>query len=91
MKNKITEIPSKGEIVIYRTKDKKIQLEVKLEQETVWLTQEQIAKLFKIERSVITKHLGNIFRSNELDEKSNVHFLHIAFSDKPVKGVPTIR
>lgn len=85
MKNKITEMPSKGEIVIYQTKDKKIQLEVKLEQGTVWLSQEQIAKLFKTERSVITKHLGNIFRSNELDEKSNVHFLHIAFSDKPVK------
>jgi len=85
MKNKITEIPSKGEIIIYRTKDQKIQLEVKLEQETVWLSQEQIAKLFKTERSVITKHLGNIFRSDELDEKSNVQFLHIAFSDKPVK------
>lgn len=56
-----------------------------MEQETVWLLQEQIAKLFKTERSVITKHLGNIFNSNELDEKSNVHFLHIAFSDKPVK------
>ncbi|MCK9431249.1 MAG: virulence protein RhuM/Fic/DOC family protein [Candidatus Omnitrophica bacterium] len=85
MKNKITEIPPKGEIVIYRAKDKKIRLEVKLEQETVWLSQEQIAKLFKTERSVITKHLGNIFHSNELDEKSNVHFLHIALSDKPVK------
>lgn len=85
MKNKITEISPKGEIVIYQAKDKKVQLEVKLEQETVWLSQEQIAKLFKAERSVITKHLGNIFRSNELDEKSNVHFLHIAFSDKPVK------
>ncbi|MFA7294839.1 MAG: virulence protein RhuM/Fic/DOC family protein [Candidatus Omnitrophota bacterium] len=85
MKDKITEIPPKGEIVIYRAKDKKIQLEVKLEQETVWLSQEQIAKLFKTERSVITKHLGNIFHSNELDEKSNVHFLHIALSDKPVK------
>ena len=85
MKNKIAEMPPKGEIIIYRTKDKNIQLEVKLEQETVWLSQEQIAKLFKTERSVITKHLGNIFRSNELDEKSNVHFSHIAFSDKPVK------
>ena len=85
MKNKIAEMPPKGEIIIYRTKDKNIQLEVKLEQETVWLSQEQIAKLFKTERSVITKHLGNIFRSNELDEKSNVHFLHVAFSDKPVK------
>ncbi|MBI4982455.1 MAG: virulence protein RhuM/Fic/DOC family protein [Candidatus Omnitrophica bacterium] len=85
MKNKITEIPAKGEIAIYQTKDKKVQLEVKLEQEMVWLSQEQIAKLFKTERSVITKHLGNIFHSNELDEKSNVHFLHIPFSDKPVK------
>ncbi len=79
MKNRIIEAPSKGEIIIYRAKDKKIQLEVKLEQETVWLSQEQIAKLFTTERSVITKHLGNIFRSNELDEKSNVQFLHIAF------------
>lgn len=85
MKNKITEILSKGEIVIYQTKDKKIQLEINLEQETVWLSQEQIAKLFKTERSVITKHLGNIFRFNELDEKRNVQFLHIPFSDKPVK------
>lgn len=85
MKNKITEIPAKGEIAIYQTKDKKVRLEVKLEQETVWLSQEQIAKLFKTERSVITKHLGNVFRSNELDEKRNVHFLHIPFSDKPVK------
>lgn len=85
MKNKITEIPPKGEIVIYRTKGNRIQLEVKLEQETVWLSQEQIAKLFKTERSVIAKHLSNIFRSNELDKKSNVHFLHITFSDKPVK------
>jgi prophage maintenance system killer protein len=85
MKNKITEISPKGEIVIYRAKGKDVQLEVKLEQETVWLSQEQIAKLFKTERSVITKHLGNIFHSNELDEKSNVHFLHIALSDKPVK------
>ncbi len=85
MKNKITGISTKGEIIIYRTKDKKIQLEVKLEQETVWLSQEQIAKLFKTERSVITKHLGNIFRANELDEKSNVHFLHVPFSDKSVK------
>jgi len=85
MRNKAMKIPAKGEIAIYQTKDKKVQLEVKLEQETVWLSQEQIAKLFKTERSVITKHLGNVFHSNELDEKSNVHFLHIAFSDKPVK------
>ena len=60
----------KSEIVIYRAKDKKIQLEVKLEEETVWLTQKQIATLFKTERSVITKHLQNIFKSKELEQKS---------------------
>lgn len=70
MANKITEIPSKGEIVIYRTKDKKIQLEVTLEQETVWLSQKQIATLFKTERSVITKHLQNIFKNKELEQNS---------------------
>lgn len=63
-------MPSKGEIVLYQTKDKKIHLEVRLEQETVWLTQKQIADLFKIERSVITKHLHNIFKNNELNKNS---------------------
>lgn len=76
---------AKGEIVIYKAKDKKIQIEVKLERDTIWLTQSQISKLFQIDRSVVTKHLNNIFISKELEEKSNVHFLHIAFSDKPVK------
>jgi prophage maintenance system killer protein len=70
MKNKVIEIPSKGEIVIYRAKDKKIQLEVKLEQETGWLTQKQIAILFKIDRSVISKHLRNIFIDRELEQNS---------------------
>jgi prophage maintenance system killer protein len=78
-------IPQQGEIVIYQSKDKKVHLEVNLEHDTVWLTQAQIAKVFQTDRSVITKHLSNIFDSKELDKKSNVHFLHIAFSDKPVK------
>ncbi len=70
MKNKITEIPSKGEIIIYRTKDNKVQLEVKLEQETVWLAQKQIARLFGTQRPAITKHLHNIFKAGELKESS---------------------
>ena len=70
MKNKITEMPSKGGIVIYRTKDNRIQLEVKLEQETVWLTQKRIARLFETQRPTITKHLHNIFKSGELKEGS---------------------
>ncbi len=70
-------------IVIYKA-GKDIRLEVKLEKETVWLTQAQIAELFGSERSVITRHFKNIFDSGELDEKSNVQKMHIANSDKPV-------
>ncbi|MBI4681685.1 MAG: death-on-curing protein [Nitrospirae bacterium] len=55
-----------GKIVIYTTDDKEARLDVKLEQDTIWLTQKQIAELFKTERSVITKHLNNIFKSSEL-------------------------
>ena len=61
------------------------ELRVRLEKETVWLMQDQIALLFGSERSVITKHLGNIFENGELDEKSNVQKMHIPNSDKPVK------
>ena len=85
MKHKIAETPPRGEMVIYQAKDKKVQLEVKLKRDTVWLTQADIASLFRADRSVITKHLRNIFNSKELDEKSNVQKMHIAFSDKPVK------
>lgn len=81
MKNKITEIPSKGEIVIYRTKDKKIQLKVKLEQETAWLTQKQIARLFGTQRPAITKHLHNIFKAGELKENSVCSILEHTASD----------
>ena len=61
------------------------QVTVRLEGDSLWLTQEQIAELFERERSVITKHLRNIFKEDELDEKSNVQNLHIAGSDKSVK------
>jgi len=70
MNNKDMEAQSKGKIAIYQTKDKGIQLEVKLEQETVWLSQKQISAVFKTERSVITKHLRKIFKSKELDQNS---------------------
>ncbi len=59
-------------------------LEVKLLQDTVWLTQKQMSELFETERSVITKHLKNVFNSQELDEKSNVQKMHIPNSNKPV-------
>ena len=74
-------------IIIYKSKDNQIRLEVRLDldKDTLWLSQAQIARLFKTDRSVITRHIRNIFKLEELDEKSNVHFLHIALSDKPVK------
>ena len=70
---------------IYQSEDGKIKTGVRFEDETVWLSQAQMCELFGQERSVITKHIRNIFEEGELDEKSNVHFLHIANSDKPVK------
>lgn len=74
----------KSEIVLYQPEGA-VSLEVRLENETVWLTQQQITELFQRERTVITRHINNVFKEKELDEKSNVHFLHIANSDKPVK------
>ena len=59
-------------------------MQVRFEGETVWLRQDEIAKLYGKERSVITKHINKIFADREVDKKSNVQFLHIANSDKPV-------
>ena len=71
---------SKGQVIVYRNK-----VEVRLDKETVWLSQKLMAELFDTERSVITKHIHNIFETKELSKKSNVQKMHIANSDKPVK------
>ena len=76
---------TKGEIILYKSEDGNIKVDVLMQDETVWLNQEQMATLFNRDRTVITKHINNIFTENELDEKRNVHFLHIANSDKPTK------
>ncbi len=65
--------------------DNDIRLEVRLDKETVWLTQQQMSELFQKDRTVITRHISNIFKEGELDEKSNVQNLHFPFSDKPTK------
>ena len=77
-------VENKGEIVVYQP-DEITRLEVRINDDTVWLTQGQMSDLFGRDRTVITKHIRNIFSEQELDEKSNVHFLHFANSDKPVK------
>ena len=71
-------------IAIYQSKDGAIKLRADSEKETVWATQSQIAEIFEVERSVITKHIGNLLKNSEIDEKSNVQKMHIANSDKPV-------
>ena len=68
---------NKGEIVIYQP-DEITRLEVRVEGETVWLTQSQMADLFGRDRTVITKHIRNIFAEQELVEGSNVQILHFA-------------
>lgn len=73
-----------GEIVVYEAEDGGARVDVRLDRDTVWLSQEQMGRLFGRERSVITKHVRNVFTESELKEESNVQNLHIAGSDKPV-------
>ena len=75
-----------NEIVIYQTDDKTIQVEIQFEHETFWLTQKQIADLFGTQRPAITKHLGNIFKSGELDEKVVSSILEHTTQHGAIKG-----
>ena len=72
------------QIVIYQAPSGAIELRGDFNKETIWATQAQIASVFQIERSVITKHIRNIFKDREISEKSNVQKMHIPNSDKPV-------
>ena len=73
------------EIMIFETKDNEIKLTVPVENETVWLTQAQMTEHFQVNRTVITRHVNNVFKENELVRESNVQKMHIANSDKPVQ------
>lgn len=55
-----------GEILLYQAEDGQTTLDVQLEKDTVWLTQAQMADLFDLDRSVMTKHIRNIFKSEEI-------------------------
>ncbi len=84
MSSPLAQSSQDNEIILYQP-DATVKLEVRLENETVWLTQQQMSVLFERDRTVITRHINNIFKEKELDDTSNVHFLHIANSDKPIK------
>lgn len=74
----------RGEIAFYKTSKNEVALDARLEGETVWLKQDEISKLYDKERSVVTKHISNIFTDKEIDKEGNVQKMHIAKSDKPV-------
>lgn len=67
----------KGEIVIYTSEDGSISLDTKLENDTIWLTQKQMAELFGVKTPAINKHLNNIYNEGELDKNATVSILEI--------------
>ena len=81
----------KGEIIIYTSEDGSISLDTKLENDTIWLTQKQMAELFGVKTPAISKHLKNIFAEGELNEKVVISILettakHGAIKDKTQKS-----
>ena len=83
--NKTDIAKQQSDFILYSSNDGDVNVEVILQDETIWLTQKAMGELFGKERSVITKHLKNIFSSGELDEESNVQKMHFGHSDKPIK------
>lgn len=72
----------RGNIVIYQTKDGKTSIDVKLEDETVWLTQAQMAELFQKDRTVIGRHINNVYREGELERDITcAKFAHVQIED----------
>lgn len=74
----------KRDLVIYQAKNGAIELRGDFERETIWATQTEIMNLFRIDQSVVSRHIKNIFKDKEIDQKSNMQKMHIANSDKPV-------
>ena len=78
-------LDKKSDMIIYTTEDGLAQIETTFDGDTVWLSKAQMAELFQRDRSVISKHIKNVFEEGELPRESNVQILHIANSDKPVE------
>ncbi|MCA0333850.1 MAG: virulence RhuM family protein [Bacteroidetes bacterium] len=73
-----------NEFILYQADELPERIEVRVGEETVWLNQDQLSTLFQRDQSVISRHIRNVFKEGELDEKSNMQKMHIANSDKPV-------
>jgi len=83
-KNKIAGSEKEGEILIYQDKSGAIEFKGDFKKETIWASQAQIVELFGVDQSVASRHIRNIFKDGEVDQKSNMQKMHIANSDKPV-------
>ena len=68
------ELEEKGEIIIYKAKDGEAKLEVNLRDETVWLSLNQIAQLFRRDKSVVSRHIKHVFETKELEHGSTVAY-----------------
>jgi prophage maintenance system killer protein len=75
---------NKGEVIIYQAEDGTVQAEVRMTEDSLWLSEQQIAVVFERDRTVIGRHIKNIIKTGELNEQSNVQKMHSAHSDKPV-------
>ena len=78
------DIKNSGELIIYSGKNGTIELRADTNKETIWATQSQIVELFDVDQSVVSRHINNIIKDGEVDEKSNMQKMHNAHSDKPV-------
>ena len=76
---------SKGEIVIYRAKDGKAKLDVKLDKETIWLDAHQMALIFDVKRPAVVKHINNIYKTKELDKNSTCSILEQLAADNKIR------
>jgi len=73
-------------ILLYTSPNGKVKVEIFLQNETVWLTQDKIAELFGVQRPAITKHLKNIFESGELQEEVVSSILELTTQHGAIKG-----
>jgi len=84
-KNQLTKQSPGSEFLLYKTPNGDIKVDVLIQNRTIWMPQKRISELFDVDRTVVTKHIKNIFTTSELEEKSNVQKMHISHSDKPIK------
>ena len=84
MENDARIMQEQKSIVIYTSEDGQTKVDVRMENETVWLSANRMAELFDRDEKTIRKHINNVFREGELERESNTHFLRVAYSDKPV-------